>query len=104
MFVPSVPLGEAKSTLGRRSSLHLFRLGEAMLRVIRNKNRPLLHVMRAWSVVAPHLVEVETSHLFTYSRAPPSGFTGQSFKRLSRQRVTKSGMFPRRPFPSSTMF
>ncbi|XP_034040530.1 brefeldin A-inhibited guanine nucleotide-exchange protein 3 isoform X1 [Thalassophryne amazonica] len=49
--------GEAKSTLGRQSTLHLFRLGESMLRIIRNKNRPLLHIMRAWSVVAPHLVE-----------------------------------------------
>ncbi|XP_013879703.1 brefeldin A-inhibited guanine nucleotide-exchange protein 3 isoform X1 [Austrofundulus limnaeus] len=49
--------GEAKSTLERRSAMHLFRLGEAMLRIVRNKNRPLLHMMRAWSVVAPHLVE-----------------------------------------------
>uniref|UniRef100_A0A1A8S0P6 KIAA1244 n=1 Tax=Nothobranchius rachovii TaxID=451742 RepID=A0A1A8S0P6_9TELE len=49
--------GEAKSTLDRRCALHLFRLGEAMLRVVRNKNRPLLHMMRSWSVVAPHLVE-----------------------------------------------
>ncbi|XP_054874246.1 brefeldin A-inhibited guanine nucleotide-exchange protein 3 isoform X3 [Amphiprion ocellaris] len=49
--------GEAKSTLDRRSALHLFRLGEAMLRIVRNKSRPLLHMMRAWSVVAPHLVE-----------------------------------------------
>ncbi|XP_029377426.1 brefeldin A-inhibited guanine nucleotide-exchange protein 3 isoform X2 [Echeneis naucrates] len=49
--------GEAKSTLERRSALHLFRLGEAMLRIVRNKSRPLLHMMRAWSVVAPHLVE-----------------------------------------------
>ncbi|XP_051235999.1 brefeldin A-inhibited guanine nucleotide-exchange protein 3 isoform X1 [Dicentrarchus labrax] len=49
--------GEAKSTMDRRSALHLFRLGEAMLRIVRNKNRPLLHMMRAWSVVAPHLVE-----------------------------------------------
>ncbi|XP_062286436.1 LOW QUALITY PROTEIN: brefeldin A-inhibited guanine nucleotide-exchange protein 3 [Scomber scombrus] len=49
--------GEAKSTSDRRSALHLFRLGEAMLRIVRNKNRPLLHMMRAWSVVAPHLVE-----------------------------------------------
>uniref|UniRef100_UPI0037E7E0FC brefeldin A-inhibited guanine nucleotide-exchange protein 3 n=1 Tax=Semicossyphus pulcher TaxID=241346 RepID=UPI0037E7E0FC len=49
--------GEAKSTLDRRSALHLFRLGESMLRIVRNKNRPLLHMMRAWSVVAPHLVE-----------------------------------------------
>ncbi|XP_061767450.1 brefeldin A-inhibited guanine nucleotide-exchange protein 3 isoform X2 [Nerophis ophidion] len=49
--------GEAKSTLERHSALHLFRLGEAMLRIVRNKDRPLLHMMRAWSVVAPHLVE-----------------------------------------------
>ncbi|KAM3862762.1 brefeldin A-inhibited guanine nucleotide-exchange protein 3 [Diretmus argenteus] len=49
--------GEAKSTLDRRSALHLFRLGEAMLRIVRNRSRPLLHMMRAWSVVAPHLVE-----------------------------------------------
>uniref|UniRef100_A0A3B3UFF2 ARFGEF family member 3 n=1 Tax=Poecilia latipinna TaxID=48699 RepID=A0A3B3UFF2_9TELE len=49
--------GVAKSTSERRSALHLFRLGEAMLRIVRNKNRPLLHMMRAWSVVAPHLVE-----------------------------------------------
>ncbi|KAM9726327.1 LOW QUALITY PROTEIN: brefeldin A-inhibited guanine nucleotide-exchange protein 3, partial [Menidia menidia] len=49
--------GEARSTLGRRSALHLFRLGEAMLRIVRHRRRPLLHMMRAWSVVAPHLVE-----------------------------------------------
>uniref|UniRef100_A0A3P9MCI2 ARFGEF family member 3 n=1 Tax=Oryzias latipes TaxID=8090 RepID=A0A3P9MCI2_ORYLA len=53
----SLAMPEAKSTLDRRSTLHLFRLGEAMLRIVRNKNRPLLHMMRAWSVVAPHLVE-----------------------------------------------
>uniref|UniRef100_A0A8C6UWP4 ARFGEF family member 3 n=1 Tax=Neogobius melanostomus TaxID=47308 RepID=A0A8C6UWP4_9GOBI len=47
--------GEAKCTQDR--ALHLFRLGEAMLRIVRNKSRPLLHMMRAWSVVAPHLVE-----------------------------------------------
>uniref|UniRef100_A0A8C1JHC1 ARFGEF family member 3 n=1 Tax=Cyprinus carpio TaxID=7962 RepID=A0A8C1JHC1_CYPCA len=39
-------------------ALHLFRLGEAMLCIVKNKSRPLLHMMRAWSVVAPHLVEV----------------------------------------------
>ncbi|XP_072533637.1 brefeldin A-inhibited guanine nucleotide-exchange protein 3 isoform X3 [Salminus brasiliensis] len=49
--------GEAKSTQEKRSALHLFRLGEAMLHIVRNKSRPLLHMMRAWSVVAPHLVE-----------------------------------------------
>uniref|UniRef100_A0A8C1QDD4 ARFGEF family member 3 n=1 Tax=Cyprinus carpio TaxID=7962 RepID=A0A8C1QDD4_CYPCA len=50
--------GEAKSTQDKRSALHLFRLGEAMLCIVKNKSRPLLHMMRAWSVVAPHLVEV----------------------------------------------
>uniref|UniRef100_A0A673FMJ9 Brefeldin A-inhibited guanine nucleotide-exchange protein 3-like n=1 Tax=Sinocyclocheilus rhinocerous TaxID=307959 RepID=A0A673FMJ9_9TELE len=49
--------GEAKSTQDKRSALHLFRLGEAMLRIVKNKSRALLHMMRAWSVVAPHLVE-----------------------------------------------
>ncbi|CAB1338415.1 unnamed protein product [Coregonus sp. 'balchen'] len=52
--------GEAKSTMDRRSALHLFRLGEAMLRIVRNKTRPLLHMMRAWSIVAPHLVEIQS--------------------------------------------
>ncbi|NXA13844.1 BIG3 protein, partial [Sapayoa aenigma] len=49
--------GEVKSTQDRRSALHLFRLGDAMLRIVRSKSRPLLHLMRCWSVVAPHLVE-----------------------------------------------
>ncbi|XP_037698916.1 brefeldin A-inhibited guanine nucleotide-exchange protein 3 isoform X2 [Choloepus didactylus] len=49
--------GEVKSTLDRKSALHLFRLGDAMLRIVRSKARPLLHVMRCWSLVAPHLVE-----------------------------------------------
>ncbi|ELW64172.1 Brefeldin A-inhibited guanine nucleotide-exchange protein 3 [Tupaia chinensis] len=49
--------GEVKSTQDRKSALHLFRLGDAMLRIVRSKTRPLLHVMRCWSLVAPHLVE-----------------------------------------------
>ncbi|XP_044530548.1 brefeldin A-inhibited guanine nucleotide-exchange protein 3 [Gracilinanus agilis] len=49
--------GEVKSTQDRRSALHLFRLGDSMLRIVRSKSRPLLHFMRCWSVVAPHLVE-----------------------------------------------
>ncbi|XP_065105323.1 brefeldin A-inhibited guanine nucleotide-exchange protein 3 isoform X2 [Paramisgurnus dabryanus] len=49
--------GEAKSTQDKHTALHLFRLGEAMLWIVKNKSRPLLHMMRAWSVVAPHLVE-----------------------------------------------
>uniref|UniRef100_A0A7N4PMB1 ARFGEF family member 3 n=2 Tax=Sarcophilus harrisii TaxID=9305 RepID=A0A7N4PMB1_SARHA len=49
--------GEVKSTQDRRSALHLFRLGDSMLRIVRSKSRPLLHFMRCWSLVAPHLVE-----------------------------------------------
>ncbi|XP_053316999.1 brefeldin A-inhibited guanine nucleotide-exchange protein 3 [Spea bombifrons] len=49
--------GEIKSTQDRRSALHLFRLGDVMLRIMRSKSRPLLHVMRCWSLVAPHFVE-----------------------------------------------
>ncbi|XP_053145131.1 brefeldin A-inhibited guanine nucleotide-exchange protein 3 isoform X2 [Hemicordylus capensis] len=49
--------GEVKSTQDRRSALHLFRLGGAMLRIVRSKSRPLLHFMRCWNLVAPHLVE-----------------------------------------------
>ncbi|CAJ0926836.1 unnamed protein product [Ranitomeya imitator] len=49
--------GEIKSTQDKISALHLFRLGDVMLRIIRSKSRPLLHIMRCWSIVAPHFVE-----------------------------------------------
>uniref|UniRef100_UPI00398E517F brefeldin A-inhibited guanine nucleotide-exchange protein 3 n=1 Tax=Pristiophorus japonicus TaxID=55135 RepID=UPI00398E517F len=49
--------GEAKSTHDRRSALHLFRLGDVMLRIVRSRSRPLLHLMKTWSVVGPHLAE-----------------------------------------------
>uniref|UniRef100_A0A6I8SXD3 ARFGEF family member 3 n=1 Tax=Xenopus tropicalis TaxID=8364 RepID=A0A6I8SXD3_XENTR len=49
--------GEVKSTQDRRSALHLFRLGDVMLRIIRSKSRPLLHIIHCWSLVAPHFVE-----------------------------------------------
>ncbi|XP_055495170.1 brefeldin A-inhibited guanine nucleotide-exchange protein 3 [Leucoraja erinacea] len=49
--------GEARSTLERRSALHLFRLGDVMLRIVRSRSRPLLHLMKTWSVVGPHLAE-----------------------------------------------
>ncbi|XP_078698608.1 brefeldin A-inhibited guanine nucleotide-exchange protein 3-like isoform X1 [Branchiostoma floridae x Branchiostoma belcheri] len=39
------------------SYLHLSHLGEVMLRCSRSFQRPLLHIMRAWGIVAPHLVE-----------------------------------------------
>ncbi|CAL8360738.1 unnamed protein product, partial [Boreogadus saida] len=49
--------GESRCGLDRCVSLHLVRLGEAALRLARDRTRPLLHLMRTWSVVAPHMVE-----------------------------------------------
>ncbi|XP_060687228.1 brefeldin A-inhibited guanine nucleotide-exchange protein 3 [Hemiscyllium ocellatum] len=49
--------GDARSTHERRSALHLFRLGDVMLRIVRSRSRPLLHLMKTWSVVGPHLAE-----------------------------------------------
>ncbi|XP_069792213.1 brefeldin A-inhibited guanine nucleotide-exchange protein 3 [Narcine bancroftii] len=49
--------GEARSTFDRRSALHLFRLGDVMLRIVRSRSRPLLHLMKTWGVVGPHLAE-----------------------------------------------
>ncbi|XP_071040403.1 brefeldin A-inhibited guanine nucleotide-exchange protein 3 [Parasteatoda tepidariorum] len=41
---------------GHGSNLLLYHLGDVMLRSARG-GRPLVHVMKAWSVVAPHFVE-----------------------------------------------
>lgn len=38
-------------------ALHLYHLGDAIVKFIKS-GRPLLHVVRMWTVVAPHLVEV----------------------------------------------
>lgn len=45
------------SLTARRPVLLLNRLSEVMLRCARG-GRPLVHIMKAWSVVAPHFVEV----------------------------------------------
>lgn len=39
------------------NALHLYRLGDIMTKVV-GGGRPLLHVMRAWSVVSQHFVQV----------------------------------------------
>ncbi|EDO36388.1 predicted protein [Nematostella vectensis] len=39
------------------TTLHLYRIADVMLRCARNANRPLLHLLRGWSVLAPHFVE-----------------------------------------------
>lgn len=43
--------------LGGFQLLLLHRIGDVMLKTVRS-GRPLIHIMRAWSVVGPHLMEV----------------------------------------------
>ena len=40
------------------NTLHLYHICDVMLRCARNNNRPLLHVIEAWSIISSHLVEV----------------------------------------------
>ena len=40
-----------------KNAMHLYRLGDVLLKCLHG-GRPLMHIMRAWAVVAPHLVEV----------------------------------------------
>ena len=40
------------------NTLHLYHICDVMLRSARNTNRTLLHIIRAWNLVSPHLVEV----------------------------------------------
>lgn len=49
--------GYGQSVQVQHPLLLLNRLGEVMLRCARG-GRPLIHVMKAWSIVAPHFVEV----------------------------------------------
>lgn len=39
------------------NTLHLYHICDVMLRCARNNNRPLLHVMEAWTIISSHLVE-----------------------------------------------
>lgn len=49
--------GRGASAAARHPVLLLNRLSEVMMRCARG-GRPLVHIMKAWSVVAPHFVEV----------------------------------------------
>lgn len=43
------------------NTLHLYHICDVMLRCSRNNNRPLLHVIEAWSIISSHLVDVSYS-------------------------------------------
>jgi len=51
------PRGSTGPLSGGSQLLLLHRVGDVMLKTVRS-GRPLIHVMRAWSVVGPHLMEV----------------------------------------------
>lgn len=53
-----VPVSSNGQTPSFSTTLHLYRLADVILRSARNTSRPLLHLMRAWTVIAPHFVEV----------------------------------------------
>ena len=52
---------DVSSVTSLRNALLLNRLGDVMLRVMRS-DRPLLHLMKCWAVVSPHLVEVRQQY------------------------------------------
>ncbi len=57
---PHQPSGASDKTSEHRVpaiALHLYHLGDAVVKFIKS-GRPLLHVVRMWTIVAPHLVEV----------------------------------------------
>eukprot|EP00057_Strongylocentrotus_purpuratus_P014165 XP_011668639.1 PREDICTED: brefeldin A-inhibited guanine nucleotide-exchange protein 3 [Strongylocentrotus purpuratus] len=57
MITPTSP-SKSLPTVGRaETSLLLFRLGDVILKCVRHPSRPVIHMMKAWSVVAPHLIE-----------------------------------------------
>ena len=39
------------------NALHLYRLGDVLMRCV-DSDRPMIHVMKAWSAAVPHLVDV----------------------------------------------
>ena len=53
-----VPASTNGQTPSFSTTLHLYRLADVILRSAHNTSRPLLHLMRAWAVIAPHFVEV----------------------------------------------
>ncbi|ESO87248.1 hypothetical protein LOTGIDRAFT_229359 [Lottia gigantea] len=56
-------LGTGDYETGRlpTNALHLYRLQDVLMKVV-NSTRPLLHLIRAWSVISPYLVEATGHH------------------------------------------
>ena len=62
LYGSQLHIGAPTSITGHRTptsaTVHLYRLADVMIRSARNTNRPLLHIMMAWSVISPHIIEV----------------------------------------------
>ncbi|XP_071818615.1 brefeldin A-inhibited guanine nucleotide-exchange protein 3-like isoform X3 [Apostichopus japonicus] len=57
LVIPTSPSKSVSTSDKAETSLHLYRMGDVILKCVRQSSRPLLHLMQAWSMVAPHLVE-----------------------------------------------
>ncbi|XP_033635429.1 brefeldin A-inhibited guanine nucleotide-exchange protein 3-like isoform X2 [Asterias rubens] len=56
-IAPTSPRKSLNTSGQASTSLLLFRMGDVILKCARHPSRPLLHLMQAWSVVAPHFIE-----------------------------------------------
>ena len=63
--VPPMPPEPPGPQLIAMNTLHLYHICDVMLRSARNNNRPLLHLMKAWAIVSPHLIEVKCFSFFS---------------------------------------
>ena len=63
------------------STLHLYHICDVMLRCARNTNRPLLHIMEAWSIISSHLVEVCSRNVHALTTSICLGGHVTSFRR-----------------------
>ena len=86
---PSIPQDNAaiQQQMITMNTLHLYHICDVMVRCARNNNRPLLHVMSAWSIIAQHLVEVskiKKSTFVTFRLAKYIFQSNQAFKTRRR--------------------
>ncbi|VDN98268.1 unnamed protein product [Rodentolepis nana] len=73
-----------KATESQGDSMFLDRLSHLLLRVIRSPKRPLLHLLRAWTLVSQHLVD---ACCFSFMCKPPTFIEADVEKLLISQRA-----------------
>nr|CDS25689.2 brefeldin A inhibited guanine [Hymenolepis microstoma] len=75
---------ERKATESQSDSMFLDSLSQLLLRVIRSPKRPLLHLLRAWTLVSQHLVD---ACCFSFMCKPSSSIEADAKKLLISQRA-----------------